>query len=155
VFSSFRESESHLLHPVLPGSSALRHRLSRMGAQMPVCNLRIHHLALRVQSHSGLASLPSPISLSLLHAATYQAWRLSAGIILSATLKFQRAECGHHAACGDAIILGFIECIFSLARRCHGDSMSEIPPTIARSLRLKIALACMLEAIYNSLWCHM
>ena len=33
---------------------------------------------------------------------------------------FDIAECGRHAACGDAIILGFIECqcISSLARRC-------------------------------------
>jgi hypothetical protein len=92
AFSPCQESKGHLLHPILPRSSALRPTLARRSApNASLCNLRIHHLALRVQSHSGFALL-SPTPSSLLHAASCQAWRPSAGIMLSATLTSQNVD---------------------------------------------------------------
>jgi len=112
--------------PILPRSSALQRRIAWTGAHMPVCDRRIHHLTLRVQSHSGLA-LPCTTRFSLLHAASCHPLQGSCdAIMLSATLTSKSAECGHHAACGDAIILGFIECISSLALE-RGNDFQQYP----------------------------
>ena len=97
AFSLCQESKGHLLHPILPRSSTLRPRLARASApNASLCNLRIHHLALpvRVQSHSGLAALASLLSppRPSFTQPSCQAWRPSAGIMLSATMTSQNVD---------------------------------------------------------------